>query len=218
MGGSTVQGSIPGLVPEGLTVFETMRVECDGQVALWPLHLERLLKGCATVGFPLDMERVRSVVKSLPRGRVLRARLTVDAAGAMGMTHRPQPSDAAFWRVAISALRLDSSDPWLRIKTSHRPAYDRARAALPDGVDEALLLNERGEVCEGTITSLFLRQGGRLLTPPLDCGLLPGVLRRSLIESGRAWEARLMPADLDAGDLFMGNALRGLIPVRLVPG
>lgn len=213
-----MQGGIPGPVPEGLTVFETMRVECDGQVALWPLHLERLVKGCAMVGFPLDMDRVRSAVKTLPRGRVLRARLAVDAAGTVGMTHQPQPPDTAVWRVAMSAVRLDSRDPWLRIKTSHRPAYDRARAALPDGVDEALLLNERGEVCEGTITSLFLRQGGPLLTPPLDCGLLPGVLRRSLIESGRAREARLMPADLDAGDLFMGNALRGLIPARLVSG
>ena len=211
-----MQGRIPGPVPEGLTVFETMRAEPDGRIALWRMHLDRLRAGCAAVGFALDEARVMAVLAGLPRGRVLRARLAVDAAGQVALTHQPLPPNPDHWLVIVSDLRLDSGDPWLRVKTSHRPVYDRARAALPAGVDEAILLNERGEVCEGTITSLFLRQGARLLTPPLSCGLLPGVLRRSLVEAGRAEEARLMPGDLRDGEIFMGNALRGLIPARLV--
>ena len=211
-----MQGRISGPVPEGLTVFETMRGETDGRIALWPLHLDRLRRDCAAVGFALDEAQVEAALAGLPRGRVLRIRLTVDAAGAVGATHQPLPPDPGFWRVAISSLRLDSADPWLRVKTSHRPVYDGARAALPDGIDEAILLNERGEICEGTITSLFLRRGSRFATPPLASGLLPGVLRRSLIETNRAAEAQLLPADLETGDLFMGNALRGLIPARLV--
>ncbi len=219
MGGSIVQGRILGPAPEGLTVFETMRAEADGRIALWPLHRERLERGCAAVGFPLDRAALQAALDGLPKGQVLRGRLAVNAAGAVGVSHQPLPPNPPFWQVMISALRLDSTDPWLRIKTSHRPVYDRARTTFPDGVNEAILLNERGEVCEGTITSLFLRRGDRLLTPPLECGLLPGVLRRSLIEAGQAQEARLLPADLEAGDLFMGNALRGLIPARLVrPG
>lgn len=210
-----MQGCIPGPVPEGLTVFETMRAEPDGRIPLWPLHRDRLRGGCAAVGFPVNMEQVHAALDSLPRGQVLRARVAVDGAGAVALTHQTLLPNPALWRVAISALRLDSTDPWLRIKTSHRPFYDRARAMLPDGVDEAILLNERGEVCEGTITNLFLRRDGRLLTPPLACGLLPGVLRRSLINAGQAKEARLLAADLETGDLFMGNALRGLIPARL---
>ncbi len=210
-----MQGRIPGPVPKGLTVFETMRAE-HGRIALWPLHRDRLRRDCAAVGFPLDQAAVEDALTGLPQGQVLRVRLTVDAAGAVGVTHQPLPPNPDFWRVAMSPLRLDSGNPWLRIKTSHRPVYDRARAALPEGADEAILLNERGEVCEGTITSLFLRRGDRFLTPPLACGLLPGVLRRSLIEAGEVQEARLSPGDLDKGDLFMGNALRGLIPARLV--
>ncbi|WP_207099746.1 aminotransferase class IV [Paracoccus shandongensis] len=214
-----MQGRIPGPVPEGLTVFETMRAEADGRIALWSLHRDRLRRDCAAVGFPLDWAAVGDALVDLPRGQVLRVRLTVDGAGTVGVTHQPLPPNPAFWRVVLSPLRLDCADPWLRIKTSHRPVYDHARAALSDGVDEAILLNERGEVCEGTITSLFLRRGDRFLTPPLDCGLLPGVLRQSLIDAGKAQEARLLPGDLDAGNLFMGNALRGLIPARLVrPG
>ena len=211
-----MQGRIPGPVPEGLTVFETMRAEPDGRIALWPLHLDRLRAGCAAVGFALDEARVLTVLAGLPRGRVLRARLAVDAAGQVALTHQPLPPNPDLWRIVVSDLRLDSGDPWLRVKTSRRPVYDRARATLPAGVDEAILLNERGEVCEGTITSLFLRQGARLLTPPLSCGLLPGVLRRSLVEAGRAKEARLMPDNLRDGEILMGNALRGLIPARLI--
>lgn len=113
-------------------------------------------------------------------------------------------------------MRLDSDDPWLRIKSSHRPIYEGARAALRDGCDEAILLNQRGEVCEGSITSLFLRRGDVMLTPPLHCGLLPGVLRASLLATGAASEQVLMPDDLSQGDLFCGNALRGLIPLRLI--
>lgn len=215
MGGSVVQGGLSGSVPDGLTLFETMRAEADGRIALWPLHRDRLRSGCHALGFPLDEARVLAILSGLPRGQVLRARLSVDAAGQMALSHQPLPPNPAFWRVVIAEPRLDSTDPWLRIKSSHRPVHDRARADLPRGVDEAILLNERGEVCEGTITSLFLRRGARLLTPPLECGLLPGVLRRSLIEAGRAEQARLSQWDLEQGEILMGNALRGLIPARL---
>lgn len=202
-------------LPEVLTVIETMRAEADGTIRLWPLHLARLRRDCAAVGFPLDEARVAAELAGLPRGASLRVRLTVDARGHVALTSAPLPPNPAEWRVAISAHRLSSADPWLRIKTSHRPAYAAARASMPLGCDEAILLNERGEVCEGTIASLFLRREGRLLTPALACGLLPGVLRAALLETGEAEEAVLAPADLGEGILYCGNALRGLIPARL---
>ena len=67
---------------------------------------------------------------------------------------------------------------------------------------------------EGCFTSLFVERDGRLLTPPAQLGLLPGVLRRHLLESGRAVEAELRLEDLASGFLI-GNALRGLIPAVL---
>jgi para-aminobenzoate synthetase/4-amino-4-deoxychorismate lyase len=54
-----------------------------------------------------------------------------------------------------------------------------------------------------------------LLTPPVHLGLLRGVLRRSLLESGRAREAEITLNDLADGFLI-GNALRGLMPARLM--
>lgn len=216
MGGGIVQIRIPGPVPDGLTVFETMRAEADGRIPLWPRHLARLRRGCAATGFALDEDRLAAALAGLPRGQVLRARLSVDRNGQVALTHAPLPPNPACWRVVLSELRLEAGDPWLGIKTSHRPVYDAARAALPPGVDEALLRNAEGQLCEGTITSIFLRRDGRLLTPPLRCGLLPGVLRETLLAEGRAEEAVLTEADLPRGQLYCGNALRGLIPARLV--
>ncbi|TJZ91649.1 aminotransferase class IV [Paracoccus gahaiensis] len=192
-----------------------MRRESDGRIVLWPLHLARLRRGCAAVGFPLDEARLAPALAALPQGTVLRTRLAVDGAGGVAVTHAPLPANPPLWRVILSDLRLDRDDPWLRFKTSRRPVYDAARAALPPGLDEAMLMNAEGELCEGTITSLFLRRGGRLLTPPLRCGLLPGVLRASLLQAGAAVEALLRPEDLNEGDILCGNALRGLIPARL---
>ena len=81
-----------------------------------------------------------------------------------------------------------------------------------------LLLNERGELCEGTITSLFVDRGdgGPLMTPALGCGLLAGVLRQEMIDTGKAVEAVLTLSDLAAAAaIHVGNSLRGLIGARL---
>jgi 4-amino-4-deoxychorismate lyase len=120
----------------------------------------------------------------------------------------------AEWTMTLAPQRLASGDPWLRLKTTRRPVHDAARAALPPDVDEALLLNERGEVCEGTITTVFADLGDGLLTPPLACGLLPGILRARLLATGAAREAVLRPADLAGARLFIGNSLRGLVSAR----
>jgi branched-subunit amino acid aminotransferase/4-amino-4-deoxychorismate lyase len=121
------------------------------------------------------------------------------------------------WRAAIANVRLNSADPLLAHKTTRRSFYDeeRARLAASCEADEALFLNERGEICEGGITTIFVQRGGRLLTPPLSRGLLPGVLRRHLIDRGEAFEGDIGLKDLRDG-FQLGNSVRGLIPARLV--
>jgi 4-amino-4-deoxychorismate lyase len=118
----------------------------------------------------------------------------------------------------LAQTRLDSRDPWLTVKTTHRPAYDAARAALPPGIDEVLFQNERGEVCDGTITTVFFDRGQGLRTPPLVAGLLPGVLRAAQL-AGPVQEETLLARDLPQVRLWVGNSLRGMIPARWVdPG
>ena len=75
-------------------------------------------------------------------------------------------------------------------------------------------LNTSGEVTEGSRTNVFVRRDGKLLTPPLSAGLLPGTLRDELLETGEATEARLTLDDL-SGDVLLGNSVRGLVPAKL---
>jgi para-aminobenzoate synthetase/4-amino-4-deoxychorismate lyase len=116
----------------------------------------------------------------------------------------------------VLPLPVDVGDWRLRHKSSDRHFYEAALAAAQAaGADEALLVSDDGLLTEGSFTSLFVERDGLLLTPPAALGLLPGVLRRSLIEAGRAVEAELTLDDLDHGFL-LGNALRGLFAGRLL--
>jgi len=103
----------------------------------------------------------------------------------------------------------------LRHKTTDRSFYDMARLAAQDeGAAEAIFVRDDGLVTEASYCSIFVERDGKLLTPPLALGLLPGVLRRSLIEEGRAVEAELTLDDL-AGGFLLGNSVRGLMKAVL---
>lgn len=120
-------------------------------------------------------------------------------------------------KVALRPMALAADDLRLAHKTTDRDCYDapRREAAAQQGADEVLFTDAGGALTEGSFTSLFVERDGRLLTPSLVQGLLPGVLRRELIEQGRAVEARLVPGDLTDG-FWLGNSLRGLMRARLI--
>lgn len=207
MGGSLVENPLcHGIAPRGLTLIETGL--WDGRALRHErLHRARLQAGAAALGW-----RVPIFAFTGPENPA-RLRLTLDAAGAIRQEHHRFPPLIDRWRVGLSQLRLDSRDPWLRLKSSQRATYDAARAALPRGLDEVILLNERGEVCDGTITTVFFDRGDGMRTPPLSSGVLPGVLRASLA----CPEEVLLARDLPHVRLWLGNALRGLSPARFIP-
>ncbi|HPU15408.1 MAG TPA: aminotransferase class IV, partial [Polymorphobacter sp.] len=93
-----------------------------------------------------------------------------------------------------------------------RGFYDDARRAA--GSFEVVFVRADGHVTEGSFTNVFVQRAGVLLTPRAESGLLPGILRAELLETGRAVEADLTPADLAEGFL-LGNSLRGLWRARL---
>jgi para-aminobenzoate synthetase/4-amino-4-deoxychorismate lyase len=112
----------------------------------------------------------------------------------------------------VASECIDRTDPLFYHKTSHRGVYNRALAAARrEGFDEAILRNEDDQVTEGTYSTLFVRAGDALLTPPVDCGLLPGVYRSYVLDvEDRAREQVLTLDDLRAADaLCCCNALRG---------
>jgi para-aminobenzoate synthetase/4-amino-4-deoxychorismate lyase len=115
--------------------------------------------------------------------------------------------------VGVVSLPVDAADFRLRHKTTDRAFYTAGRQA--SGCFEALFVRPDGWLTEGSFTNLFVPRDGILVTPPLDRGLLPGILRAALIESGEAREGDLAVADL-AGEFWIGNDLRGLMKARLV--
>ena len=104
-----------------------------------------------------------------------------------------------------------------RFKTTLRRQYDETlKQAMGDGHFDAIFLSEDGQLVEGCRSTLFLEIDGQLYTPPLSVGALDGVCRRRLLRSGLARERRLKRADLTIAErIYLGNALRGLVEVRL---
>lgn len=193
-------------------LFETLL--WDGQKPLRAdRHLARMARGAKALGWAFDADEAEALLQRGAAPERLRLALYRDR---MELTSGPVPAPMAQFNVALSEVRLSSTDPWLVHKTSRRALYDAARGAMPQGADEALLCNERGEVCEGTITTLFFDRGDGLRTPPLSCGLLAGVLRDEMLDTGKAREEVLLPADLPHVRLWCGNALRGLVPAVLM--
>ncbi len=206
----------------GLELIETMRWEPENGFLRFERHLARLYASARALGFRADPDAIGEALREARGARVpLRVRLTLASDGtakAVTQPFEPVP-DGAIWRLRLASVRLDSNDALLRHKTSRRAVYDASRAEFTrEEADEVLLLNQRGEVCEGTITNLFVDIGEPALrTPALACGLLPGVLRGSLLEQVAASEAVLTETDLrNARALYVGNSLRGLIAARLV--
>ena len=122
--------------------------------------------------------------------------------------------------VAISPIRTNSVDRYLHHKTTRREIYDREfdRAAKL-GCGEILFLNERGELTEGSRTTLFIAKNGSLVTPPLSSGCLAGCLRAELIARATppVIERVFTPDDLATADaIYVGNSVRGLMRVRVL--
>ncbi len=201
-------------------LLETLR--WDGGFALLDRHLDRLRRAAAYFGFPLDEAVLREALTETEEklgAEVYRVRLTLDRRGQPRTEATPLAEvPLVLRRAAVFPEPADSADPFLRHKTTHRPFYERALAwASARGADEAVLTNERGEITEGTRTNVFVRQGGRLWTPPLASGGLGGVFRAHVLATDpNAAERVLRVEDLVRADaVYLGNALRGLQAVTV---
>lgn len=217
----SVEGPLRDGNPAGFQLIETMRWEPDRGLVRLDRHLGRLERSAGLLGFTFDRSAIFGRLAATATGETpLRIRLALKRDGCFDIAAHPfhaLQSDTV-WRLRIAQTRLFSNEPMARHKTTLRSDYENARAEFaPHEADEVILLNEKDEICEGTITNVFVRRGdGILVTPPIGCGLLPGILREELLARGEAVEDVLKPDDLDgAGELLVGNSLRGLIRASL---
>lgn len=192
-------------------LIETMRFDPEDGIALLERHLARIKASAEALGFAFDRHSARNELQAATfRLRApARVRLLLGPSGAIAVGVAPAPeSPAAPVQVAVAPLPVAPDDFRLRHKTSRRGFYDRARAAARSW--EVVFTDPEGFLTEGSFTSIFVEQNGVLVTPPLARGLLPGVLRAELLQTGRAVEGELRAEDL-AGGFWLGNAVRGLV-------
>ena len=202
---------------DGAVLIETMRFDPVDGIASRAQHLERLATSAMLLGYAYGPRVADALDAAIdPLDAPARVRLTLARNGTVDVTVGALPDPpAGSVDVVVRELSVDPADIRLRHKTSDRAFYDDARAA--SGAFEVVFVDRDDRVTEGSFTNVFVERDGVLLTPPLARGLLPGILRRALIDDNRAREAELTPDDLADGFLI-GNALRGLLPARLREG
>lgn len=195
----------------------------DGDYHRLHQHLERLKSSVEYFSFACNEDEVLSALeqnqRQLRAGSAYKVRLLLHHDGTISVENIPLVPQSARGTVILSPSRVSSQDRFLYHKTTHRDLYERLHAeARQQGHEDVLFLNQRGELTESAHNNVFVEICNRLFTPPVDCGLLPGVFRRHILENEpRAAERTLTSNDLRAADaIHLCNSVRGLRQVDLL--
>lgn len=225
-----------------MALFETVRVE-EGRLLRWQAHMERLVLSAAELGFPVPPapDRLAAAVAELLAAAKLEdaaVRITVTQGIAGMRPGRPgcwidaEPLATRTWRgvrsgepSAIVSTMVYAPGPLARYKTANRLVYqvahDEARVA---GADEALLASAAGEVFEGSASNVFCAVDGDVRTPPVERGVLPGVMRAIVVRlaTNAGATVREVPVTRDdlarASEVFLTNAIQGVVPLHTLDG
>ena len=211
-------------------LFETLRAD-EGKALDIESHLDRLFASLPRIALDLpddreELERAITEVAAHAPRPCARLRLTVTRGTPTdgptrlieAFPYEPPSPDAVLRIVLLPDLRIDSRGPLAGLKSlsyqANRLAHARATAL---GTDEAILLNERGELCEGSRSNLALYLDGRWLTPPLRSGCLPGTVRNRRLERGEIEERDLLLEDLERAEgIELMNSLWGVVVGRWI--
>ena len=193
-------------------LIETMAVR-QGKIPLLDTHLQRLVRSAKRLGFVCAAAALSDkLTRAAKRQDTAKLRLLLSPNGQVSITAAPLPSNDAAPRLTIFTKPMRADNPLLPHKTTRRQFYARAlRFARRHGYEDAVLFNERGELTETCIANIALRINGSWRTPHVKCGLLPGVMRRTLLAQGIIKQAILRRRDLGRADkVCRFNAVRGM--------
>jgi para-aminobenzoate synthetase / 4-amino-4-deoxychorismate lyase len=192
------------------SLLETMLWTPEEGFFLQEKHIARLLDSADYFDFPVSKENVEEMLEKLSAGFTSsrRVRLLADRKGNIAFEHKAHQTEEKSLRICLSRQPINSNDIFLFHKTTHRDVYDSARRDFPD-CDDVLLYNERGELTEVTIGNLVVELNGKLFTPPVSCGLLPGTFRAHLVETGQVTERVIRVEELKkCTKIFLVNSVR----------
>ncbi|MCB0192797.1 MAG: aminodeoxychorismate synthase component I [Anaerolineae bacterium] len=201
-------------------LLETLLWEPASGYFLRKKHLGRLNDSAHYFSISFDHNQLINQLQSLAAtfDRPHRVRLLVGSNGQIttqAVPFDPTPPSKS-WRVALASEPVDSNNIFLYHKTTHRQIYSDAKAARP-GFDDVILWNERGQITEATIANVVIQRGDKLFTPPIECGLLAGTYRASLLAQQKIREQIITIDDLKRSDrLYLINSVRKWIEAVFV--
>lgn len=196
------------------SLIETLRWD-NGEYVRLAAHLARLRESADYFGFVCDEADILSAISTSPHPHISpsRVRVTLAADGTVAVTYAPLDITPDMPTYSLATSPVSSSNRWLFHKTTRREVYDHHKAAHPD-VFDVLLWNERRELTEFTRGNVVLELDGRMVTPARECGLLGGVFRQALLDSGQIVEAVVPAGDLGrATRVWFVNSLREWVEV-----
>jgi len=204
------------------SLIETMLHTPTKSYVLLERHVERLESSARYFLFGFERTHILDALQDLAANLgndAYRVRLLLHRDGSLTLTETllPRGSEMTTMAYTVSDHTVDSSDVYLYHKTTQRELFDDewTRVNKQYSADEVIFLNERGEVTEGSRTNVFAQIDGKLLTPPVSSGLLPGTFRAEMLASGKAEETVLTLDDLSQADtVYLGNSVRGLLPAN----
>ncbi len=225
----------------GHGLFETV-LWSGGTLRLWDAHIERMARGCRTLGMPPpDRTAVDAAVYAAltAAGDPDPAAVRVNWSGGPGergldppQTPRPRLSVTVsliapvttLVRLQLVKVRRNDRSPTSRVKSLSYLDNVLARAeARAAGADEALMLNTGGEVACAAAANVFWIRHGEIFTPDLDCGVLDGIMRREVIAAChhlglQVHEVFTNPGRLAGAPMFLTNSLIGVRTVASLNG
>ncbi|MBS7834811.1 aminodeoxychorismate synthase component I [Wohlfahrtiimonas chitiniclastica] len=213
---------LTGMTPN-VQLIESMRLmHQTASIARLEMHLTRLANSMADLGFTgqlSDIQAALADVVAQPLTEDQKIRLVVDQKGTFELTHSPIIEHQAPLEIIISDVTVDSKHPLFPHKTTERTLYHKAyEAAKQHDCYDALLINERGEITEGSFHNVFIEKNGHWYTPPVTSGIVEGVMRQAWLQAlGNACtEKPLYPQDIQTADrIVLTNSVRGCVDVRL---
>lgn len=193
-------------------LIETLRWTPNKGYFLLPEHLARLQASAEYFDIACCGEDVNDYLRALAEGfpaTPQRVRFLLHNDGRLDSTFAMiDPALSTPLKICLARQPVDSRDARLYHKTTQRRMYE-IRLAEAEGVDDVVLWNERGEVTECCTANLVVSMSGKLVTPPVDSGLLAGTYRDFLLKRGILTEQILTPDDLlNPSRIFLINAVR----------
>lgn len=200
------------------SLLESLKLE-DGKYPLLRYHLARLKDSLSYFNFPGNIpeiaQELMALAKKYPTG-TYKIRLLLDGNGQTELQTQKISAIKEPVNCMLAASAVDSRNPFLFHKTTHREIYDKASDKLPDNVFSVLLWNENQHLTEFTIGNVVIEKNGRFFTPPVSCGLLAGTFRQQLLDQKLIEEKVIHKEELkDCDAIWLVNSVRGWLAVEL---